>query len=210
VGTEGRHASTGARHHWLRDAVKGGIVAGLVGAMELALFRVGLAAMLYWVVALVVNDRRYYPARFARGLIWSAVKLPAFVFVRGRALEPGFDGSIVALGVLSHVVMSLCWGVLFGLVAHGLSRRAILGLGVAWGVMIWWIFYFVALPLLGVKELRSPLDVTVVFVPYGVAMAVGFILWQRRAHRHPGTLAREHEGHNPEATTLRSPAPNPT
>jgi hypothetical protein len=167
----------------VRDTVRGGIVAGLVGAAELALFRVGLVTVLYGVVTYLVGSSRFYPARFARSLIWSAVKLPAYPFVGERALEPGFVAGIVLLGVVVHLVMSTCWGVLFGFVADGLSSRATLAIGLLWGVLMWWVCYFVVLPLVGPSELARSTEVIVLFVPYGLAMAAGFLLWKRVLRR---------------------------
>jgi hypothetical protein len=175
-------ASTAMARGGVRDTVTGGIVAGLVGAAELALFRVGLVTVLYGVVTYVVGSRRFYPARFARSLIWSAVKLPAYPFVGERALEPGFVGSIVLLGVVVHLVMSTCWGVLFGFVADGLSSRATLAIGLLWGVLMWWVYYVVVLPMVGPNELAGS-PVIIVFIPYGLAMAAGFLLWKRLLRR---------------------------
>jgi hypothetical protein len=160
------------------------MVAGIAGAAVLALCRVALGTTLYWMVSLIVGSRRAYPARVARSLIWAAVKVPACPFVGERALDPGFDASVVLLGIVSHLVLSICWGVLFGLIAHRLSRRATIALGVPWGILIWLVSYWVLLPLVGAAPLEEVPglvgELVVEFVPYGLAMAIGFELWQQR------------------------------
>src|SRR3954462_3536654 len=118
----GRVPSLGVRG-WVRPAVAGGVVAGIGGAATLAFVRVVLGSVFYWVVSLFAGSTENYPARTARSLIWAAVKLPAYPLVGQRALEPGFDASAVVLGIVNYLALWICWGVLFGLAAHGLSRR---------------------------------------------------------------------------------------
>jgi hypothetical protein len=167
---------------WVRQAVTGGIVAGLVGAVVLALVRLALGIGVYWVVWRIVGSRRAYPVRIAGRLIWAAVKLPAYAFVGERALDPGFDASVVLLGIVSHLVLSIGWGVLFALVAHGLSRRATIALGFLWGGLMWFVSYHVILPLVRAAPLPDATPGTVfVFLPCGVAMAFTLLWWQRRA-----------------------------
>jgi uncharacterized membrane protein YagU involved in acid resistance len=163
--------------------VTGGIVAGIAGAVVLALFRVALGTILYWAVTRMVGSTSVYPARFARSLIWAAVKVPAYPFVGQRALEPGFDASVVLLGSVNHLAVSICWGVLFGLIAHGSSRRAIIALGILYGILIWLVSCYVLLPLIGASPLAGGPGVVIEFVPYGLAIAIAFLLWQRRLRR---------------------------
>ena len=176
--------SVGARG-WVRQAVTGGIVAGIGGAVVLTLVRLVLGTTFFWVVSLVVGSTSAYPARYARESIWVAVKLPAYLFVGERALDPGFEASVVFLGAVNHLILSICWGVLFGLLAHGLSRRATIALGVLWGIVMWFVSYYVILPMIGVGPLGGRPGVVIEFLPYGLAMAIAFLLWQRRVHGRP-------------------------
>jgi hypothetical protein len=178
----GRVPSLGTRG-WVRQAVTGGIVAGVAGSITLALVRLLLGTTFFWIVTRIVGSAERYPARMARGLIWATLKLPAFPFVGERALTPGFDAGVVLLGMLNHLALSIVWGILFGLVAHGRTRGATLALGVIWGALMWLVNYNILLPLLGAGVLGGRPGVLVQFIPYGLAMAIAFLLWQRRQHR---------------------------
>ncbi len=171
---------------WTRQAVTGGVVAGIGGAVALACVRLLLFVQLFWAVSRIVGSTRVYPARVARSGIWAALKLPAYPFVGERALEPGFDPNIVLLGVVNLLVVSIGWGVLFGLLALGLSRKATIAVGILWGMLFGWLAYYVVLPQIGGGPLtegpRLPF-IFLVFVPYGLAMATTFLLWQRAAGR---------------------------
>jgi hypothetical protein len=177
---------------WTRQAVAGGIVAGVGGAVVLAFIRLIVVIQLFWAVSYIVGSTSAYPAMVARSGIWTALKLPAYPFVGQRALDPGFDPGVVLLGVVNHLVVSVCWGVLFGIVAQGLSRKATIVLGVLWGILVGWVSYYLLLPLTG----RAPLPegprlaiVLMVYVPYGLAMAIIFLRWQRAARRRQGITA---------------------
>jgi hypothetical protein len=181
--------SSGPRD-WVRQTVTGGIVAGLGGALALIFVRLIVGLELFWVISRVVGSTRAYSARVARSGIWTALKIPAYPFVGERAVEPGFDASIVLLGVASHLGVSIIWGVLFGIVARGLPWKTTIALGVLWGVLIGWVTYYVILPLTAggaLREVPRLATVLLLYVPYGLAMATSFLLWQRfRQVRPPG------------------------
>ena len=65
---------------WARQAVTGGLVAGLVGAVVLAGFRVLIGVELFWVVWRLVGSKSAYSARVARSQIL------------GCAVRPGCSG----------------------------------------------------------------------------------------------------------------------
>ena len=177
--------SSGGRD-WIRQTVIGGIVAGLGGAVALVCVRLIVGLELFWVISRVVGSTRAHSARVARSGIWTALKIPAYPFVGERAVEPGFDASIVLLGVASHLGVSIIWGVLFGIVARGLSWRTTIALGVLWGILIGWVTYYVILPLTAggaLTEVPRLAAVFLLYVPYGLAMATSFLLWQRAARR---------------------------
>ena len=103
------------------------------------------------------------------------MKLAAFPFVGERSLEPGFDGRIVLLGIVSRFIFSIVSGALFGLVAHGRSRAATVALGGLFGIAFWaGSSYFITPPL--VQSLGRLIE----FLPYGLALAITFLWYQRR------------------------------
>jgi hypothetical protein len=180
--------SSGGRD-WVRQTVIGGVVAGLGGALVLVCVRLIVGLELFWVISRVVGSPRAHSARVARSGIWTALKIPAYPFVGERAVEPGFDASIVLLGVVSHLGVSIIWGVLFGIVARGLSGKTTIALGVLWGVLMGWVTYYVILPLTAgatLREVPRLAAVLLLYVPYGLAIATSFLLWQRNARRRRG------------------------
>lgn len=151
-------------------AVKGGVVAGLIGGAVLSVFMT------------IMN--------LATGQdIWAGMKIAGMPFLGERALQPGFEPGPVMIGVLSHVAVSIGWGLLFGLLFHGASRGATIAGGALWGVLVWLSMYYVALPLVGLRELvrAAPIGMAVLeHVLFGLAVGLGFLPFQR--HRPRRTL----------------------
>jgi hypothetical protein len=163
------HTRSSAAHGWVGHAVAGGIAAGIVGALVLTFIRVEILVVLFLPIWLVFGSNH---AEIARSEIWAAVKLPAYLFVGERALGPGLDTPIVWLGIVTHLVFSIAWGALFGLLAHGRSGKAIVALGILWGIVVWAVDSYLILPSLGA---------VIVFIPYGLAIALTFLWWERRS-----------------------------
>lgn len=149
------------------QAVKGGIVAGLIGGAVLSLFLI------------VMN--------LAAGQdIWAGVKIAGAPFLGERAMQPGFDLGPVLIGALSHLGISIGWGLLFGLLFHGAGRGATVVGGVLWGILVWLSMYYVVLPLVGLAGIvrAAPMSVAVLeHVIFGIAVGVGFLPFQRRGPR---------------------------
>lgn len=144
-------------------AVKGGFAGGLVGGVVLAIFM------------LISN--------LAGGTsVWAGMKGSATPLLGERAMEPAFEAWPVFLGLLTHFSVSLCWGLLFGVVAYGLSKAATLGAGVAYGVLVWLAMFYAVLPLVGLGEVARSMPVAgAIFehVLFGVSVAIGFLPFQR-------------------------------
>ena len=57
------------------------------------------------------------------------------------------DSTAIAVGILTHIVASACWGLVFGLVGGGRTRLGpSLALGLAVGIVAWAVMTWVALP----------------------------------------------------------------
>ena len=98
-------------------AVVGGIVAGLIGVVVVAI-----------VMAITA---------LAKGQdIWLGAKGAGAPFLRERAMQPGFDLLAVLVGTISHFAVSIVWGVLFALVAYGLTKPVTIPLGAVWGIVV--------------------------------------------------------------------------
>ena len=164
-----------------RRAVKGGIVAGLIGGAVLSVFMT------------IMN--------LASGQdIWVGMKIAGMPFLGERALQPGFDLGAVSVGVLSHVAVSMGWGLFFGLLFHGASRGATVVGGALWGIFVWLCMYYVVLPMVGLAELvqAAPIGMAVFeHVLFGLAVGLGFLPFQRRKPRRtlreaPPMVRRHH------------------
>jgi hypothetical protein len=112
---------------------------------------------------------------------WVVFKVAAYPFLGRRVLVPRFDGPAVALGVISHLLVSVTWGVLFALLVHGLSRRATVWLGALWGLVVWLGMFFVVLPVLAPALSAGGYSPGVILseVAFGLAIGIAFAPYQR-------------------------------
>jgi hypothetical protein len=155
--------------------VLGGIFAGIVSNAVLTVVR--FLIVLGWSFIVWVTLGQWRPD-FARNILeelWVALKIAAFPFVGQRSLEGGFDMRIVTLGLMARVVFSICSGVLFGLLAHGRSRTTTFALGMLFAILYWAESSHLVTP-----PISDSLGRFIEFVPYGLALAVAFLWYQRR------------------------------
>lgn len=143
----------------------GGAFAGLVGALAIWAF----SALLGWAQQGSLN--------------WSFFKGPALPFLGERVMSPGFDAGAILLGIIIHLAISIGWGVLFGLLFIGLTRAATVGVGAAWGVVVWLAMFYVLLPLVGARVVAVSTPSWIAFAQhlvFGIAVGVAFLPFQRR------------------------------
>jgi hypothetical protein len=147
-----------------RRVVNGGLVAGLVSGGL-------LTVMMTLMSALRGKD------------IWFGMKGAAAPFLGERAMTPGFDALAVPLGLALHLFISIGWALAFSALFYGLSKKATVIAGAAWGVVVWLGMYYVVLPLVGLASMRAgaPMSRAVAYhVFFGVILAVAFLPFQRR------------------------------
>lgn len=101
----------------LDPAIRGGVLAGIAGGFALSIFMAISGA-------LKGSD------------FWMGTKMSGAPFLGERAMQPGFDAGAVAVGVLSHFAVSIIWGLLFALLAWGLSKRATIIAGTLFGLIV--------------------------------------------------------------------------
>ncbi len=145
-------------------ALAGGIIAGIFGGIVLSLY------------ALLATVARGHDP-------WTAFKMAAAPFFPERALEPGFDASVVVVGILVHFAVSVGWGAIFGVLAYGASLIRTLIFGAVYGALVWLVMYSAVLPILGLGQLARSTSVgpaLLQHVMFGLALAVGFLPFQRR------------------------------
>src|SRR5262245_38087588 len=145
---------------------RGGVVAGIVGGIVIALWTTSVGAALG-------ED------------LWVATKTAAYPILGLRVQLPGFDGTAVVLGVVCHFAVSLVWGVLFALVALGLSRPATIWAGALWGLLVWIGTAYVVLPLtaVGIITHTTPIARAIgEYLVFGLAVGATFAPYQ-----HPQT-----------------------
>ncbi|HEU4728543.1 MAG TPA: DUF6789 family protein [Kofleriaceae bacterium] len=158
--------------HGRAHALGGGVVAGVIGGIVIAL------------VMLVA-------AQLKEQDLWPSLKGAAAPFLGERAMQPGFDGRAVALGVVCHFAVSIVWGVLFAAIFYGLSRGATVAAGVLWGIIVWLGMFYLVLPIAGLSRMASGEPITMAIlshVIFGLAVAIGFLPYQHpHAHAAPPT-----------------------
>ncbi|HVK69846.1 MAG TPA: hypothetical protein VM694_35550 [Polyangium sp.] len=145
-------------------ALSGGVVAGIFG---------GIVLSLYGLLSAVARG----------GDPWVVFKGASAPFLAERAFTPGFDAGAVALGILLHFAVSIGWGALFGLLVLGANVFRTLVFGAAYGVIVWFVMYRAVLPAVGLGEFAAsaPVGPAIVdHVIFGLALAIGFLPFQRR------------------------------
>jgi hypothetical protein len=91
--------------------------------------------------------------------------------VGARVYRPGLDLPVVLLALNVVLVFSIAMGVLFALVARGLSRLATCAVAIAFGFVVWIVDMLIL----------SPSPATVIeAIPSGLALACTFLWYERR------------------------------
>jgi hypothetical protein len=162
-----------------RQALRGGVVAGIVGGVVLTVFMILMNVMR--------GDDPYVP-----------MKAAAYPFLGAMVFEPGLSVGPMLLGLVIHLAVSIGWGILFGVLFYGFTKAATLGLSLLWGVIVWLGMFYVVLPLGGAGELaRGPQAIPILqHMLFGLSVGLGFLPFQRthhvvrtHGHRHIHTSA---------------------
>jgi hypothetical protein len=103
--------------------------------------------------------------------VLTSLKVAALPFVGERVYRPDFDLPVVLLALNVVLVFSLAMGVLFALVARGLSRMATCAVAIAFGFVFWIVDMLILNP--------SPATV-IEAIPSGLALAGTFLWYERR------------------------------
>jgi hypothetical protein len=144
-------------------AVTGGAVAGLASGLVLTLMMTVMAASHH-------KD------------VWYGMKGAAAPFLGHRAMHAGFDLGAVVLGLSTHFLISIGWGVLFAFFFYGSSRlKTMLG-GIAYGLVVWIGMYYVVLPIVGLGAMtrEAPIGRVIMFHEmFSIVLAGAFLGWQR-------------------------------
>jgi hypothetical protein len=146
-----------------RPSLWGGTVAGLVGGVLLGAFNLLMD---------LVRGRD----------LWVGIKVAAYPFVRDRALLPGFELGPVLQGSITHLGISVIWGVLFGLIAFGMSRSATVSFGILWGIVAGIGMLYIVLPLASASVLARGVPTVLVIgqhLIFGLGLGLGFLPYQR-------------------------------
>jgi hypothetical protein len=156
----------------------GGVVAGIIGGIAVS-------------VALMVMAASHGQS------LWSVTKGAALPFLGRRVMAPGFDGPAVLLGLVCHFGISIIWGLLFALLAFGLSRPATVLLGAFWGIVVWLVMYYAVLPIVGAGAIPHNVPVVAAVVNhliFGLGVGLGFLPYQR-PHARPPIWGGRREAH---------------
>ncbi len=176
MGSESARVGSPASHGWVRTALIGGILAGIVSNVVLTLLR--MTFLIEWQLMLSLILGPWHPD-FWRAVVpqlWVPLKLFAYPLIGARSLDVGFDGGVVLLGLGIRLVYAICSGALFGLLAHRLSRIETVALGVLCGIVFWAASSHVLTP-----PVVQSVGRLVEFIPYGLALAATYLRYQRRA-----------------------------
>jgi len=150
-----------------KTALVGGLVAGLVAA--------------------ILNDLM----TIIRGVaghedFWGHLKFAAYPFIGERATHPGLDGPAVVAGLLSGLLVSVTWAVLFAFLVFGLARGATVVAGLLWGLVVWIGMFYVVLPIVGLGDVARSMPVgEAIFthILFGLIVALAFLPFQVRHTR---------------------------
>jgi len=143
--------------------ITGGAIAGLAG---------GFAIFVFMVASALIN----------RLDVWPSFKAAGLPFLGTQVFAPGFDLPAVMVGVSTHFFVSMMWGVLFAVLAFGLSRVATLVAATAWGLVVWFAMQWVFLPLLGYSDVAHAVPTNVALFEhlfFGLAMGIVFVPFQQ-------------------------------
>lgn len=127
--------------------------------------------------------------------VWSALEMAGAPWVGARAVRPGPDFRAVGVGLGAHFAISAGWGLLFGLVFHGLSRLGTVVAGLVWGFAVWAVMFWLVLPLAGMTQVIRDLPVgeaVLGHLAFGLAVGVFFMSAQ------PARVPRRIMGQNSE------------
>lgn len=113
--------------------------------------------------------------------IWSEMKGAAAPILGAEAIGPGFSFLPVMVGLASHLLVSMLWGIGFGFLAYHLDRRTTLVAGGLYGVLAWLGISYLVLPAVGLSAIVSEaptLRSVVYHVFFGLSMAVALLAFE--------------------------------
>jgi hypothetical protein len=151
------------QNQWqVERAAKGGVIAGLVSGVVIS------------VLLAVIN------AVEGKSVL-GGLKVACYPFFGQRVFEPGFDHVTIVAGVASHLAVSVVWGVLLGLLFFGLNKGMTLLAGAFWGLLVWVVMLYVAVPALGFPPGgNNPMSMAIItHLVFGVTLAAAFLPSQR-------------------------------
>lgn len=141
--------TTGAERHerpsaWSKAAAVG-TVAGLVGAIGMAMFAMAAGAT-------YLGSGFFTPMyHIASAFGWSQAAEAMMASMQQADAGAAFHWAAAPalVGMIIHMMTGLGWGLLFGLLVAGLrpSRTAVLSLGVGFGIVVLVVMSFVVLPV---------------------------------------------------------------
>jgi uncharacterized membrane protein YagU involved in acid resistance len=119
--------------------------------------------------------------------IWYGIKGASAPFFGARAMLPGLDVVPVVVGLVSHLVISAGWGVLFAIVVEGWNRAATLMTGVLWGFVVWIGMYYFVLPIVGLSSMQddAPVGRAIAFhLIFSIALTAAYLVYPTLFRRH--------------------------
>jgi hypothetical protein len=149
-------------------AVGGGLVAGLIGGTVMGVLMMFLRAL-------------------AQRDIWMWIKLAAIPLLGDRATRPGLDPSAVLAGAVGHFAISATWGLVFGILFHGLARNLTVIAGAIWGITVWLVMFYLVLPIADATQVVRTTPVALALfehLVFGLSVGAGFLPFQRPLHAH--------------------------
>src|SRR5690606_12638992 len=117
------------------------------------------------------------------GASWQPLALASAPVLGPRALEPGFDATAVVVGFVVHLALSVVLGAVFGLFFHGLSKRGTVIVGAFYGLTVWIVMRYIALPLAGLPEVAAELATRTAMaehVAFGLVLGIAYAPFQVR------------------------------
>lgn len=115
--------------------------------------------------------------------VLAETKLAAVPLLGDAAMQPGNAPLALLVGGVSHMAVSIAWGIVFALAWCESSPLVTIFAGALFGVAVWLAMYDVVLPMLGVAWVVAGFSTARALtehVVYGIGVALG-LLWARGA-----------------------------
>jgi uncharacterized membrane protein YagU involved in acid resistance len=145
-----------------------GAIVGMIGGVLMAIFTM-LATATYLQMGFFTPMYAIAAPLIGRQTLLTSMMHGAFYFVPGPAL----------LGLVVHLLWSAFWGMIFGLIAHGLhlTERVAIISGLVYGLLVMLIMSFIVVPIVGAPDLLRLVGTFSLIIAHALFYGLPLGLW---------------------------------